>query len=235
MRAAYVHREALLEREGELDVLRGLIASAVNDVGAVALIEGPAGIGKSSLLHEAMAVAREMGCSTATGRGSELERDFAFGLVRQLFEPRLSGLDPERRRNLLSGAAGLAAPLVEPLEVDELAPRGEASYAAMHGLYWLTANLATDTPLALGVDDAHWADAPSLRFLAYLVNRIADLPVFLALAVRPFEPGAEVDLLEDLAANPSTRVPLHLQVLETALHLVGGLKRHLHAALTSLR
>jgi DNA-binding CsgD family transcriptional regulator len=212
MRPAFVSKAALLERESELEVLRELIANAVSDLGAVALIEGPAGIGKSSLLNEAMALAREMGCSTATARCNELERDFAFGLARQLFEPRLAGLDPERRRHLLTGAAGLAAPVVEPLGFDELAPRGGASYAALHGLYWLTANLAADRPLALGVDDVHWADAPSLRFLAYLANRIGDLPVFLALAVRPHEPEAEVNLLDELAATPATR-PIRPQPL----------------------
>ena len=51
--------------------------------------------------------------------------------------------------------------------------------AIVHGLYRLTANLAARRPLALFVDDAHWADGASLRFLAYLCGRLHDLPVLL--------------------------------------------------------
>ena len=40
-----------------------------------------------------------------------------------------------------------------------------------HGLYWLTANLAARAPVLILVDDVHWADAPSLRFLVFLVAR----------------------------------------------------------------
>ena len=45
----------------------------------------------------------------------------------------------------------------------------DSSFAVMHGLYWLCANLAAAGPLCLVVDDAHWADAASLRYLAFLL------------------------------------------------------------------
>jgi DNA-binding CsgD family transcriptional regulator len=219
----------LLERDGELAVLRELIAAGGGggvEAKSVALVEGPAGIGKSSLLKQALAAATEAGCTTASARGSELERGFAFGLVRQLFEPLLSAVSPAERERLFDGAAGLAAPLLQALDASDLSPGGEASHAALHGLYWLTVNLATEAPLALVVDDAHWADAPSLRFLAYLVNRIAELPVFLAVATRTDEPGAEVDLLDELAAHPSTRViqppPLSAHAVEELVRAALG-------------
>ena len=44
------------------------------------------------------------------------------------------------------------------------ARHGESSYARLHGLYWLCANLAAEQPLALCIDDAQWADEPSLNF-----------------------------------------------------------------------
>ena len=75
----------------------------------------------------------------------------------------------------------------------------------MHGLYWLVANLAARQPLVLAVDDAHWADAPSLRWLAHLAARVEHLPVALLLAVRdgPDEP----ELLGELRAA-GTRIRL---------------------------
>jgi hypothetical protein len=68
-------------------------------------------------------------------------------------------------------------------------------------LYWLVANLAARRPLLIAVDDAHWADPPSLRWLAYLAARIDDLPVALLLAVRdgPDEPT----MLGELRAGPA--------------------------------
>src|SRR4029453_7757903 len=102
---------------------------------------------------------------------------------------RLVRSDSEQRERLFAGAARLAAPLIELADAGEFRT-DEPSQAAMHGLYWLTVNLAADAPIALAVDDAHWADAPSLRFLAYLVNRVEELPVLLVVAARPEEPGA---------------------------------------------
>ena len=68
------------------------------------------------------------------------------------------------------------------------------------------------------VDDAHWADAPSLRFLDALARRVEDLPVLLAVAARPAEPGAEQALLDGLATAPATRLlrpsPLSVEGVE---------------------
>jgi DNA-binding CsgD family transcriptional regulator len=58
----------------------------------------------------------------------------------------------------------------------------------------------------LAVDDVHWSDATSLRFLAYLVRRLDDLPVLLALARRVDEPGVDEDLLAGIAAEPLVQV-----------------------------
>src|SRR6202012_3046277 len=78
--------EALLERDAELDRLRGAILAARDGTGGLALIEGPAGIGKTSLLLAARAMAQDVGMLTLLARGRELEREFAFGVGRQLFE-----------------------------------------------------------------------------------------------------------------------------------------------------
>ena len=72
--------------------------------GRHALIEGPAGIGKSRLLQEARRQAAEQGALVLSGRGGELERDFPFGVVRQLFEGVL--VDPELARRRVRGRRG---------------------------------------------------------------------------------------------------------------------------------
>ena len=120
------------------------------------------------------------------GRGSELERSFSFGVVRQLFEPLLASLQAEERADLLAGSAALAAPLFDPAQVAE--PAVDSSLATLHGLYWLTANLAARRPLLLAVDDLHWCDLSSLRSLAYLLPRMEGLGLLVVVGLRPTEP-----------------------------------------------
>ena len=102
----------LVEREAELARIRGLIKDARNGVGALALIEGAAGIGKTRLLEEAAELARTAGLSVLHARGVALEQQFAFGVARQLFERVIADAAPRERRELLSGAAALAGSLL---------------------------------------------------------------------------------------------------------------------------
>jgi ABC-type lipoprotein export system ATPase subunit len=80
----------LHERDRDLEVLVGAEAAASR--GRVAGVEGPAGIGKTSLLAAAGEAARARSVGVANARGSDLEVTYASGVVRQLFEPRLRGL-----------------------------------------------------------------------------------------------------------------------------------------------
>ena len=82
----------------------------------------------------------------------------------------------------------------------------DRSYAVLHGLYWLTSNLAEQAPLLLAVDDAHWADVPSLRFLHYLARRVEDLPVLMVVALRPTEPEARAELTARMRTEPPATV-----------------------------
>jgi DNA-binding CsgD family transcriptional regulator len=180
----------LLERESELAVVTRSLAAARDGVGGVVVLEGPAGIGKTRLLRAACDDARSAGMTVLRARGGELERGSPFGVVRQLYEATLHRAPVEDRDALLDGPAALAAPLLgEAPDGWTAPPLGDAS-AALHGLFWLTANLAERRPLLLCVDDAHWADEASLRLLAYLARRVEALPVVLVVACRSDEPGA---------------------------------------------
>ncbi len=194
-------RGPLLEREREVASLDALVRQAVAGEAGVALVEGPAGIGKTRLLIELAERAAEAGFRILRARGGELEREFAFGLVRQLFEPVL--VDEEARGRALAGAAVAAEPVFE-LKSDGEEVAGDPSFALLHGLYWLTVNLSADSPLLVAVDDLQWCDRASLRFLAYLVRRLDGLPVLGAISVRSSEPGAESAALGEIASYPLT-------------------------------
>src|SRR6266536_3993226 len=192
----------LLERETELAGVAGLI-DALPDGGRLLAIEGPPGNGKTALLAQAKALGQESGLQVLGARGSELEHSLSYGVVRQLFEPFLASLGEEERAELLSGAAALAAPLFDPAQVavGEAAP-ADSSLATLHGLYWLTANLAARRPLLLALDDLHWCDLPSLRWLAYLLPRMEGLGLLLVVGLRPREPGADPALVGEIVSDP---------------------------------
>jgi DNA-binding CsgD family transcriptional regulator len=173
----------LRERERELAAVEELLEQR----GRMLLLEGRSGIGKTSLVEAACARAGELGHEVVRARGSELESGFAFGVVRRLFERRLAGAGRDERAALLAGPAAAARPLLS----GELAcqPAGDSSFAVVHGLYWLVVNLAASRPLLIAVDDAHWADEDSLRWLAYLAPRLEGLAAGTLVALRQGDPA----------------------------------------------
>lgn len=195
----------MLEREGEHATLAALVEGASRGEGAVAMVQGDAGIGKTALLHRARELAVAAGLRPLAAVGSELEREYPFGLLHQLLDPVLADAGDDGRERLLQGAARAAAPVLAPSRFDEPRPAAP-DYAVLHGLYWLTVDLAEQTPLVLLVDDLHWADAASLRFLEFLCRRLDGLPVLVVGAMRPNEPGAEQAILEALSSGPHARI-----------------------------
>ena len=196
----------LLEREAELAALEAALARARLGEGGCVVIEGAAGMGKTSLLRALRARAEGNGLRLLTARGSELEQTLPYGVARQLLERAVARAAPEERADALSGAAAHAAPLLDGAVPSASAVADEdAAFAVMHGLYWVTANLAEREPLVLAIDDLHWADPTSLRWLAYLARRIEGLPLLVLATVRPAE--AETDpALAGLLADASTQV-----------------------------
>ena len=174
----------LRERKRDLAAVEELLEHR----GGVLLIEGGAGIGKTSLVEAACSRADELGHEVVRARGSELESGFAFGLVRQLFERRLASAGEGERAALLAGPAAAVRPLLAGEVSVPLA--GDSSFAVLHGLYWLVVSLAARRPVLIAVDDAHWADEPSLRWLAYLAPRLEGLAAGMLVALRPGDPAA---------------------------------------------
>lgn len=166
----------LVGREPELEALEAHLGAACSGAGCMVLVEGPSGIGKSALIGELRPRGEAVGVRWLSARGSELERDFPFGIARQLFEPAVLA-DP----TLLTGAAGLAG---GALGVPAPGPAPEPGFPLLHGLFWLVASLAHAQPLVLCVDDVQWADPPSLRFLEHLSMRLDGLSVLGILSAR---------------------------------------------------
>lgn len=189
--------DELFEREAELASLADVVEAAAAGNGGFACVEGPPGIGKSTLLAAASRLAAERTMRVLSARGGELEHEIPFGIVRQLFEPAVRDLDDEVRDRVIDPVAALAAPALDlagsrPGE----ARTSDPASATLRGLYWLTSNLSGECPLVVAVDDAQWVDGVSLQFLAYLARRLEGLPVALIISIRD---GAQRDWTAPLA------------------------------------
>jgi DNA-binding CsgD family transcriptional regulator len=173
--------DQLLERTGELAAIDAAISDTRSGRGRLLVLEGPAGIGKTALLAVARRQADDSGMQVLSARGGDLERDFGFGVVGQLFEA-AARRSPE---SLDTGQARLAATVLGLAGGDPIAASSDdAIFPALQGLYWLTVNLAEQRPLVLLLDDVHLADAASIRFVAFLGQRLEGLPVLVIAATR---------------------------------------------------
>ena len=187
----------LIERDEQLRRLAAVIETVTSGTGSVLAVTGPAGIGKSSVLRVAAEHARGCGLEVLTARGEDLERELGHGVTRQLLDRPLARLGDAGRARLLVGAAALAAPVLglpaapAPTSIDP-------EFAARHGLTWLLAGLAERRPILLSLDDAQWADAPALRWLAYLAPRLDQVPVLVLVARRTGEAGTDDPALDAL-------------------------------------
>ncbi|GLZ33394.1 transcriptional regulator [Lentzea sp. NBRC 105346] len=166
-------------------------------------MEGAAGTGKTSALDEAARFWEKRGHKVIRAHGSELDRSLPFGIVAQLFEPVLDD-DLEVPPEAL-GALRLTST--------------EPDFIVLQGLYRLAVRLAGDTGLLIVVDDVHWADAPSLRWLAYLALRMRRQPISLVLSIGADERCDDPSFCEVVAQPLSERIVLGEMDLGTATEL----------------
>jgi DNA-binding CsgD family transcriptional regulator len=192
----------LLERTPVLAAVDNALERCGRGGGQLFVVEGPAGIGKTSVLAAARSRAAAAEMDVLHARASELERTFSYGVVRQLFEPLLRKADDAARRRLFDGVAIHAARLFDPDQVDRDEASENESFALIHALYWLALNLAEARPVVIAIDDLQWVDAASLRWLSYLARRLDTVSVCAFVTLRAGED--EDPTLVDLLADPGT-------------------------------
>ena len=187
-----------------LAAIADAIERARSGTGSAILVHGSHGLGKSHLLASTKALAGREGLTVLSGAGHELEQDFGFGLVLQLFDPPLEYATDDERSELLRGPAHDAGTVFKP----GWRPAKE-SFRTLRGLYWLAANIARRTPLMIAVDDVDLADARSLRFLLYMLEHVESIPTVVVLASGAGMHVTDPDLVRQLERHPAAS---HLQL-----------------------
>jgi DNA-binding CsgD family transcriptional regulator len=186
-----VATHSILGREAEL----AAIARFLDDVGSgshALLLEGEAGIGKTTLWREGLRLADDKGV-VLSSRASEAETRLSFTVLGDLLTPVLNrALEelPAGQRGALEAALLLGSP-------DATRPDARAVSLAVLGVL---RSLASESPVTIAVDDVQWTDTPSARALAFAIRRLEDAPVAVV-ATKRTAPGLTDPL--DLARLPS--------------------------------
>jgi DNA-binding CsgD family transcriptional regulator len=152
-------------RAGELKVIGALVTALGEGHGGVLVIEGPPGIGKSRLLTEVMALADKGGVRTLFGEAFEYQHTVPFFA---LFMATLHA-DP---------------PVGDADALRELGSSADLRYWAVHDLADAIYAAAAQTPLAIVLEDIHWADNGTLLALRSLATARPDMPVLWVLTAR---------------------------------------------------
>lgn len=222
----------LFERESELAAvdealggLGGLRADGAEPVdqprGALLAFAGRAGIGKTTLLAEVRRRAAARGCTVVSARGGDQEQRVAFHVARQLLQPQFAGAAEGDLRARLGSWYDIGGPALGLCAPTDGAPPDQQGLR--DGLDWVLTHLAVQrAPMVLVLDDAHWADPESLRWLAAFAPRAEELPLLLVVAYRPDELPDHAESFRGLPGRAGGR-PLDLEPLSAVA--VAGLVR----------
>ena len=173
----------IVGRGPELAALKAAVGQACSGRTRIVVIEGEAGIGKTTLIDATAELARGNGMAIARGAAVELEADRPFGPFVAAFDLDVRSKDPRRR-----AAAGMVAGRANGAATGGIAASvPDARYRAVDAICALVDLLINEQPLALLIDDLHWADEPTLLTLRRLA-RVTGIPLLLVVTTRPPAP-----------------------------------------------
>ncbi|WP_328352036.1 AAA family ATPase [Streptomyces sp. NBC_00445] len=201
----------LWERDREIAAVEEALTTLRADrssSGSLLVFRGEAGLGKTALLAQTRRIAEARGCTVWSARGGETLKSVPFNVVRQLLQPALVSLMPEEAREYLGDWYDIAGPA---LGITDPGDRHADPQGVCDGLVAAVRRLARrDWPLVLLIDDAHWADQETLRWLAAFAERLDDLSVLVVVARRPGEVAADsaryLDAIAAAAGAPVTNL-----------------------------
>ncbi len=234
MESQEVLQPAMVDRVEELALLHKRINEAGEGLGAIAVVAGEEGVGKTRLLEEAAGIAQAQNMLLLRGAANATVSGMPFGLFNEVLAGFLKTAVANEREDLRDVVAELAPLLWQSLFPDEELPEektaeiepklGQSLFLARVGTLLL--QRAQSRPVVLCLEDLHWADSVSLQLLSYLASRNGNVPLLILASLRPEHErdNAEINLqrmLQDLHRNPHVYLlelqPLSLEDLRTLI------------------
>jgi len=214
---------ALIGRDAEMELLGRKMDEVSQGMGAVVVVSGEAGMGKTRLMEEAERQARERDLLFLRGAGDSRRAGLAYGVFVEELNVYLEYVSAEERTQLREAVAELAPHLwnslfpteeaPEPAEPDMNPQLRQALFLARLGRLLL--NLALRQPLILCLEDLHWADSASLYLLSLLVSRNVDVPLMILGTCRPErQEGGEGPDLEKILRELQLKRHVHVLALQ---------------------
>jgi DNA-binding CsgD family transcriptional regulator len=194
-------RADIIGRGAERQRLREIVDGVATGHGGVVLLSGEPGIGKTILAEYALELARDRGFRVIEGRCDPLSRSLAYGPIVHALRPVLGDLTVGERSAVTADLRALGR-IIPGIDLGAAEPVDDPSLERarlLEAFLRLIDRLARDAPLALFVDDLHWADRSTLELLAYVGHDVPSLPVLVVLAFQR-EAGAESRDLADFIA-----------------------------------
>jgi class 3 adenylate cyclase/tetratricopeptide (TPR) repeat protein len=196
-----IERTAFVGRDPERDEILGYLAAAAGGHGAVVMIAGEPGIGKTRLTEEIKAVAVERGYRARTGHCVEVEGGAPYMPIVEIIEEAIKDVDPKLLRDTLGDSAPEVARVVPHLRrlfpdippPLELPPEQERRYL-FNSIREFIARAGANRPQVFVLDDLHWGDAATLQLLTHLAEHIHEMPVLILGTFREVELDASKPL-----------------------------------------
>jgi DNA-binding CsgD family transcriptional regulator/tetratricopeptide (TPR) repeat protein len=210
----------LLGRASQLGELAGAVKAVAGGTGCSFLIEGEAGIGKTSLVEEALGEAGRLGLQVFGATAEELERRRPFGAIVDCLGIDRTATDPRRAE-----VARVFEEVRSPTGWRPLVAAAQDEFRAVEAILTVVEELAA-RPLVLAVDDLQWADPSTLLVLHRLGRVVRRLPVMLLCAYRPLPRPPDLErLIASLTANGARRLllgPLDEQAVAVLVETLVG-------------
>lgn len=206
-------RGDLVGRGAELKALLRAVHETFEGDATTAVVAGEPGIGKTFLLGVLQDRVEQLGGLVLSGRASEFEA-LPFGVIVDALDDHLRTIDPQVLAALgadLLGELTALFPALSRLGLDEPVVRTPAErvggYVAVRALLDL---LARDRPVALVLDDLHWADRSSVELFGFLMRRPGRGRVLLVGSYRPRQ--VDTDLAADVARSTYDGMARYIEV-----------------------
>jgi len=196
-------------RQAELAQIEDRLASVLGGQGALVMLEGEAGVGKTRFAYQVLQRAGAQGATVISATCQVLEKELPFAPLADSLGRYLYGLPDGVVRSLPMASLAQLVQIIPSLQdrlvglstptPEVVANVDENRLRLIDGIVAFLVALANQRPLVLLLDDLQWADPDTLSVISRLAQRLPEAPLFLLLAYRS----------EDLPDNEALVALLH--------------------------